>query len=58
MQIRERGRVRARRRVVLRGETMVALTLPLSFHCCLVKKLVDLITDGGGREGTRPRVGV
>lgn len=51
------GRVCAPRGVVLRGGMIVALTLRLSFHCCLVKKLVDLITDSGGREGTRPRVG-
>lgn len=44
--------------VVLRGEMIVALTLQLLFHGCLVKKLVDLITVGGGWEGTRPRVAV
>lgn len=37
---------------------IVALTLQLLFHGCLVKKLVDLITSDGGWEGTRPRVAV
>lgn len=52
------GRVCVPRGVVLRGEMIVALTLRLLFHGCLVKKLVDLITDSRGREGTRPRVGM
>lgn len=51
-------RARAPHGVVLRGEMIVALTLQLLFHGCLVKKLVDLITGGGGWEGTRPRVAV
>ena len=53
-----RARARAPHGVVLRGEMIVALTLQLLFHGCLVKKLVDLITSSGGREGTRPRVAV
>lgn len=33
---------------VLRGGMIVALTHQLLFHGCLVKKLVDLISGGGG----------